>query len=133
MENASKALMIAGGVLIAILVLTIGVTLYISAKGLAEEHRKMQEIEEIERFNLNFTKFQSRVNISAQEIATLYNFVKKNKLDVRIEVINDSNFPGDDIIKFIKEANDKGYSYEEMEMKDDNGDGKYDYIAFKKN
>ena len=86
MENASKALLIAGGVLIAILILSIGVYLFATYGQIGETYEQNLTSGEIKKFNSNFIKFEGRDNIKAQEIVTLYKFIKSynEKNDINI-------------------------------------------------
>ena len=56
MENASKALLIGGGVLIALLILSIGVYLFVEFRNLGTSYEKNIETSEIQKFNTNFLK-----------------------------------------------------------------------------
>lgn len=89
MENASQALIIAGGILIAIMVLSVGVYLFVNYSKVSESYGQVQENKEINKFNTNFTKFKDRENITAQEIVTLKNFVanynKQNGAEVEVD------------------------------------------------
>ena len=88
MENASKALLMAGGVLIAILILTVVVILFNTYGQLAPTYEKELEENEIKKFNSNFTKFEGREDITIQEIVTLTNFAKQyeEKTETTVEV-----------------------------------------------
>lgn len=90
MENASKALLISGGILVAILVLTLGVALFAEFSGSGEIYENRQIVAEIRKFNANFTKFEDRDDITAQEIITLNEFVKqyneKNETNVEVKI-----------------------------------------------
>ncbi len=77
MENASQALIIAGGILIAMLILSIGVFLFMSYNALGESFEQTMSATEIQKFNENFLKFEGRSDISIQEIVTLANFAKE--------------------------------------------------------
>ncbi len=89
MENASKALLMAGGVLIAILILTVVVILFNTYGQLAPTYEKELEENEIKKFNNNFTKFEGREDITIQEIVSLTNFAKQyeQETEIGIEVI----------------------------------------------
>ena len=117
MENATKALLISGGILIAILILSIGVYLFATYGQLGENYERNLSAGEIRKFNSNFIQFEGRDDITAQEIVTLYKFVKayneKNETSIAdIEVKNaiGSNIPNssnmalteEDLVKFIE-------------------------------
>lgn len=76
MENASKALLIAGGVLIAILVLTLGVFI---ARNMADYTSKVYaQLEESERteFNQQFLNYDKRKDLTSQDVITIINLAK---------------------------------------------------------
>ena len=55
MENASKALLIGAGTLIAILILAIATGLFRAASGVAKTYDQTMQSTEITKFNTNFT------------------------------------------------------------------------------
>ena len=77
MENASKALMIAGGVLIAIIMLAIGVTLYSMYSNQSKEFTQMIETTEVQKFNSKFDVYYGRTDVTAQEIISVVNLSKE--------------------------------------------------------
>ena len=90
MENASKALLIAGGVLITMIVASFGVYLY----GVYHEHSEnmlaaMSE-KEISEFNAKFTSYQGK-DLTANDVVSIMNLVRDNNLrkiddEYRIEI-----------------------------------------------
>lgn len=86
MENASKALLIAGGILIAILIVTVAVFLFANYSSIGESYDQTVQINEVQKFNENFTRYEGRENITIQEIVTLYNFVKDYELKTGVKV-----------------------------------------------
>lgn len=89
MENASKALLMAAGVLIGILILALMVTLFLSAREVSSRHDQVKKTEEVEQFNANFTKYVGK-NITTHQVLTIYNFAQKknNKIkDVQIILV----------------------------------------------
>lgn len=105
MENASKALLISGGVLIAMLVISIGIYLFANYRGVSSSYEQIMSTTEIEKFNVNFTKFEGRDDITIQEIVTIVNFVKQHKekteIDVQVFLKNDE-LKDNDIVTLIK-------------------------------
>lgn len=77
MENSSKALIIAGEILIAIIVLSILASVIVSFGRYSSDTHKQIADQETYQFNSNFLSYSGRVNITAQEIATIINFAKK--------------------------------------------------------
>ena len=57
MENASKALMMAAGVLVGVLILALMVTLFASSNEVSSEYEQTKKAEAIQQFNTNFTKY----------------------------------------------------------------------------
>lgn len=55
MENASKALLIAGSVLIVILLIAVGMMIYNGARGTVDESIAQMSSQQIEAFNAQFT------------------------------------------------------------------------------
>lgn len=60
MENASQALFMAAGVLIAIMVISIGVYLFSSASRIAESYETTMSATEIQKFNNQFEKYSKK-------------------------------------------------------------------------
>ena len=78
MENVSKALIIAGEVLIAVLVLSLAMVVIVKfGKFSANTNKRLSE-NELNNFNNKFYAFNGRINITADEIASLINFAKEN-------------------------------------------------------
>ena len=105
MENASKALLIAGGVLLAMMIITIGIVLYNSFSNTTSQYAQSMSATELTEFNTKFEVFRERTNITAQEIVSLVNMTKENNeyFNVNIEVIDSSNPDDIDSNKNIKE------------------------------
>ena len=75
MENASKALIIAGEVLIAIMVIAIATYMFMVGRGPAEQYGDMLDHREIARFNVTFERLVGREDITVQEIISVRNSV----------------------------------------------------------
>ena len=84
MENATKALLIAGGVLISIIILTIGITLYSIFSNQAKEYNQIISTTEIQKFNSKFDVYVGREDITAQEIVSVVNLAKEHNEVVKI-------------------------------------------------
>lgn len=76
MENASKALLIAGAILIVIVLISIGMVIVQSSQGLVTEAQDMTTEQEITAFNNRFTTYQGTQKGSA--VQTLLNTVSTN-------------------------------------------------------
>lgn len=73
MENASRALLIAGGVLIALVIISVAVSLYTSNKNLVNQYSHTVSTTELQKVNSNFEMYIGREDIKPQEIITAYN------------------------------------------------------------
>ncbi len=58
MENASQALFMAAGVLIAVMIISIGVYLFSSASTISESYDRTMSATEIQKFNSQFSKYE---------------------------------------------------------------------------
>ena len=121
MENASKALLIAGAILLAIMILTVGIILYRNFSDTTEIYSYNLSTIELDKFNTKFEVFRGRKDITAQEIASLINIVveykKKTPINV-VVIVNDIPYgESDNTIDFLKdnlydEVNDKIITFE---------------------
>ena len=75
MENATKALIIAGAILISILIIALGVMVYNNASGTVSSSDMTST--EIEAFNQKFLQYMSD-NMSATEVTSLISAVQAN-------------------------------------------------------
>ncbi|MBQ6992471.1 MAG: hypothetical protein IJN50_06170 [Clostridia bacterium] len=60
MENASKALLIAGAILIVILLIAVGMLVYSQSRGAIDTGVAQMSSAEINMFNAQFTKFEGK-------------------------------------------------------------------------
>lgn len=81
MENATKALLIAGGVLIAILIITVMVNLFNSTGNVSRSYNARIEAEEVTKFNSNFTQYLGQ-QLTIHEAITITNFAENNGVDI---------------------------------------------------
>lgn len=111
MENASNALLMAAGILIGILILTLMITLFASSKQLSNGYGQRKEEEAIQQFNVNFMKYLGQ-DLTIHQVITITSFAKENKVTVtggkKVEDIDD-----------ISEDLDKKYRLE-IESYDEN-------------
>ena len=68
MENATKALLIAAGVLIGMMILSLGVALFYALNGYIEDTQQTMEENALSRFNTQFLKY---VNMQPDEHGAL--------------------------------------------------------------
>ena len=90
MENASKALLIAGTILLSVMILTVGIILYNNFSDTTKKYSDTLSATELVKFNTKFEVFRGRKDVTAQEIASLINVVfeykKKTPMDVAISI-----------------------------------------------
>ena len=79
MENASKALLISGGVLIAILILTLFSYLFSQMAGSSSNIYAALEKHEKDEFNQQFINYEGKKELKVQDVATLINLSKNSK------------------------------------------------------
>lgn len=77
MENASKALMIAGGVLIALIILAMFLAMFNSMSNIQKEQEEQTKIEQIAAFNSEFEAYNKKV-MYGTDVITLINKVAEN-------------------------------------------------------
>lgn len=78
MENASKALLMAAGVLIGIMILSLISYLYISFSSSADNIQKDIELAQIENFNNKFLVYDGRKDMTLYDMQTVVNLAKEN-------------------------------------------------------
>lgn len=116
MENASKALIMAGGILLGVLILALMVTLFASSKSLSNSYETIKQSEAVQQFNTNFTKYLGQ-DLTIHQVVTICNFADKNNVMVsngkKIEnIIEDVNAYDESIATYtltINSYSDEGY------------------------
>ena len=78
MENASKALMMAAGVLIGIMILTLAVYLFTSFGSASAEAHRQNAANQINQFNAQFTAYEGRTDVTIHDIVTIANLAKSS-------------------------------------------------------
>lgn len=92
MENASKALIIAGEVLIGVLVLTLMIYIFSAFGNFSANMNKKIDEAQITEFNDHFFTYENRDNITATEIATVINFAKQSNDSRELKQDDSSEF-----------------------------------------
>lgn len=80
MENASKALIIAAGVLIGMLILSLAIYLFLSFGSQSARIHEEQEVQRLEQFNSQFTSYQTKEDITIYDIVTVANLASENNI-----------------------------------------------------
>ena len=80
MENASKALIIAGAILLAILIISLGIMIYNQASGVVNNNA-MDEVE-ISTFNQKFTQYEG-TNVKGAQVNSLLDQIVQNNVSTQ--------------------------------------------------
>lgn len=78
MENASKAMIMAGGVLIGILILSLAVYLFADFATTSAEINKQNEQSQITQFNSKFTSYEGKSGITIYDVITVAGYAYEN-------------------------------------------------------
>lgn len=81
MENATKALLIAGGVLIAIIIISVMVITFKKTGNISKTYDKTINQEDVTKFNENFTKYLNK-ELTIHQAITITNFANSNGVTV---------------------------------------------------
>lgn len=126
MENASKALLIAGSVLIVILIIGVGMLVYTSMQGTIDEGIRQMSNQEKDMFNQQFLQFQGTKNGS--NVRAL-----KSKIDNNNSQLEEGD-PRYVTIKWAEGTSttiNTALTYE-VKVEDTNGDGLMDLVTVTK-
>ena len=108
MENASKALIMAAGILIGVLLLALMVTLFASASDTFSSYEQTKKSEAIQQFNVNFTKFLGQ-DLTIHQVVTICNFAKKENNKIQEVTVTGGTYTVSDI-----ESDVSSYPQEDM-------------------
>ena len=92
MENASKALIMAAGVLIGIMILSLAVYLFATFGATSAEMHGQIEQDRINQFNAQFTSYEGKQDITIYDIITVVNLAKDNNESYSLTTSTDSNY-----------------------------------------
>ena len=85
MENASKALLMAGSILIAMLIIATGVYIFNGLRATSDSYYVRLSTQEVEKYNVeitkNFTTNNGQTYITAQGIVTLKNLLNSSEYE----------------------------------------------------
>ena len=79
MENATKAMLIAAGVLIGMMILSLGVALFSELNSYVETSNEQIKFNEQNSFNTQFTKY-ANMDLTIQDIVTVANLAHENNV-----------------------------------------------------
>ena len=92
MENASKALIMAAGVLIGIMILSLAVYLFATFGATSAELHGQVETSRITQFNTQFTSYEGRSDITIYDVISVVNLAKNNNENYELTDSTDSNY-----------------------------------------
>lgn len=122
MENASKALLMAAGVLIGVLILSLAVYLFVSFGTASAELHKQKEQDQINQFNAQFTSYENKDDVTIYDVVSVARLASENNIYYEFEKGN--NYTDSDFyIKVTLNGNSNGIE------KGDNHTGDTDYEA----
>lgn len=135
MENSSQALLIAGGILLGILTISLLVYMFSNLSTIGNAEKKGEEIERLASWNSEWEAYNKRLLYGA-DVLTVINKAEQNNLD------NDNNpkfivsvviYYDDGITAMQKSAvlNKKTSIFECVKMEYNNDTGRVNYIEFK--
>lgn len=78
MENASKALIMAAGVLIGVLILSLAAFLFLDFGATSESVYSQMETQQLTQYNAQYTVYSGRNDITVYELISLANLAKEN-------------------------------------------------------
>ena len=85
MENASKALFIAAGVIIALMVISLGVYLFITfGQTAANTHEQVKEYQ-LNQFNSQYISYRGRTDLTIYDVITVANMATQNNINYELE------------------------------------------------
>lgn len=126
MENASKALIMAAGILLGVMIMSIGAVLFNSFGGFGKNISEQIEKNQIAEFNTQFTKYYGKsyntetkedeyIKLTTHDIVTLANLAQKNNLEYDVQEQNRKSDNSYYIqIKFGKNENLEKYSEKQL-------------------
>lgn len=80
MENASKALVMAGGVLIGIMIMSLAVYLFIDFGSTSAEINTQNAQKQLTQFNAQFTSYEGKKGLTVYDIITVAGYANENNL-----------------------------------------------------
>lgn len=92
MENASKALIMAAGVLIGIMIMSLAVYLFVSFGNETSKVYDRNKEQQLVEFNAEYTKYEGKDNITIYEVISVANKANENNKYYEVENTSDDNY-----------------------------------------
>ena len=136
MENATKALLIAAGVLIAVMIMSAGIYLFINYSSVAYQYEKDKYAQNQIQYNNKFEKFVDK-KLTPQDVITIVNLAKeynenKSAYPMSVKLGSEDALrkfgENKNVIDFLDEGTANEYKYKIEILKDDNNVIKQIYI-----
>ena len=125
MENASKALLIAGGVLIALIIIAMFIMMLNKMSNLKNAQQEQIEIEQLAAFNAEFEAYNKKA-MYGTDVITLMNKAIQNNLNVNANSLGDRRYIN---IKFkLKDSVQTTIIKEDMTTGEKKDSTDYDFI-----
>lgn len=109
MENAAKALLMAGGILIGVLLITLAVAIFSGVGTFSDEVNTNIQNKVIYEFNAQFEIYNKRKDLTAQDIVTIINLA--NDYNKKVEDENLSIKVYDDFNRIDKSTTKELYEF----------------------
>lgn len=126
MENASKALLIAGSILIVILLIAMGVKVFNSTKGTTDSAKATMDTTTITMFNNKFTQYAGKRQSAAKLRALADIVIAHNAIDETNQV----SFMGETDATIIVTRVSELSGFYTIYVKDTDRNGLIDYIEY---
>ncbi len=126
MENASKALLIAGGVLIAIIIITLLVKTYGNIGAFQKQQLTEEEAAQLAKFNSEYTKYQNQYVYGTEVITVInktLNYQAKQEAEIKVEIWLEN--------PYTYKIKNKEYTTKRIILQKDGE--KYEFLDFTKN
>ena len=129
MENASQALVIAGGILLALLTLSLLVLMFTNINTIGEARAKQEEVRQIQEWNAEWEAYNKQYLYGA-DVLTVINKAEKNNIEeqykVEVTVLLEDGTEGSK----VDIQNNKVGIYRCTEMSIDNDTGRIKSIKY---
>ena len=119
MENASKALLIAGGIFLGIITLSILVVLMNNISNIGASQEEKRKAEELAAWNAEWEAYNKGF-LRGAEVLTIVNKAKQNNIEYYVEVEVNSN-SGDNITEDLLNMTTQIFSCKEFEYSANTG------------
>ncbi len=107
MEDASRALLIAAGVFIGVMILSLGVFLFNSLNQFTESTQERMDQNAVSKFNNQFLAYVDNPSLRIQDVITVANMASENNANYGVENESDGNNYYVKVIAEIKTSKDQ--------------------------